>query len=99
MTGARRASSGTSLPFGLRVETKARCGHALGLALARASHERFPMDHDQFSLSFLDTTSLGGGFGLYDGSPTPKRAAKSAPTRDGAEQFEAPVSEPSSIFP
>ena len=30
------------------------------------------MNHDQFSLPFLDTTSLGGGFGLYDRSPTPK---------------------------
>ena len=57
------------------------------------------MSHDQFSLPFLDTTSLGGGFGLYDGSSTPKRAAKSAPTREGAELFEAPVSEPSSSFP
>ena len=27
------------------------------------------MNHDQFSLPFLDTTSLGGGFGLYDRSP------------------------------
>ena len=57
------------------------------------------MSHDQFSLPFLDTTSLGGGFGLYDGSSTPKRAAKSAPTREGAELFEAPVSEPSSSLP
>ena len=32
------------------------------------------MNHDQFSLPFLDTTSLGGGFGLYDGSSAPKRA-------------------------
>src|ERR1700722_9395423 len=53
------------------------------------------MDHDQFSLPFLDTTSLGGGFGLYDRSPTPKPT----PTRDGAELFEAPGSEPSSTFP
>ena len=28
------------------------------------------MKHDQFTLPFLDTTSLGGGLGLYGGFPT-----------------------------
>ena len=28
------------------------------------------MKHDQFTLPFLDTTSLGGGLGLYSGFPT-----------------------------
>ena len=57
------------------------------------------MNHDQFSLPFLDTTSLGGGFGLYDGSSTPKRAGKSAPTHEGAGLFETPVSEPTASLP
>jgi hypothetical protein len=52
------------------------------------------MNHDQFSLPFLDTTNLGGGFGLYDGSSAPQRASKPAPTLEGAELFETPVSEP-----
>ena len=52
------------------------------------------MDHDQFSLPFLDTTSLGGGFGLYGGSSAPKRSPKSAPTREDAELFDPPVLEP-----
>ena len=53
------------------------------------------MNHDQFSLPFLDTTSLGAGFGLYDRSPTPKPA----PTQEGAGLFETPVSEPTASLP
>jgi hypothetical protein len=48
------------------------------------------MNHDQFSLPFLDTTSLGGGFGVYDRPPTPKRT----PTPEGAGLFETLVLEP-----
>jgi SAM-dependent methyltransferase len=48
------------------------------------------MNNDQFSLPFLDTTSLGGGFGLYDRSPTPKPT----PTREGAGLFETPAPDP-----
>jgi adenine-specific DNA methylase len=33
------------------------------------------MKHDQFTLPFLDTTSLGGGLGLYSGFPTAKSPA------------------------
>jgi hypothetical protein len=33
------------------------------------------MNHDQFTLPFLDTTSLGGGFDLYGGFPTSKSPA------------------------
>ena len=33
------------------------------------------MKHDQFTLPFLDTTSLGGGLGLYRGFPTAKSPA------------------------
>ncbi len=29
------------------------------------------MKHDQFTLPFLDTTSLSGGMGLYGGFPAP----------------------------
>ena len=52
------------------------------------------MDHDQFSLPFLDTTSLSGGFGLYGGSSAPKRSLKPAPIREDAELFETRISEP-----
>ena len=38
------------------------------------------MKHDQFSLPFLDTTSLGGGFGLYDGSPAASRRPRRWPS-------------------
>ena len=57
------------------------------------------MNHDQFSLPFLDTTSLGGGFGLYDGSSAPKRAASPAPTHEDAGLFETPVSDPTASLP
>ena len=57
------------------------------------------MNHDQFSLPFLDTTSLGGGFGLYDGSTAPKRAANPAATREPAELFEPSASEPLAPLP
>jgi hypothetical protein len=50
------------------------------------------MNHDQFSLPFLDTTSLGGGFGLYDRSLTP-------PTREGGGLFEAPAPDPTAFLP
>ena len=53
------------------------------------------MNHDQFSLPFLDTTSLGGGFGLYDRSPTPKPA----PTREDAGLFETPAPDPTASLP
>ena len=58
------------------------------------------MSHDQFSLPFLDTTSLGGGFGLYGGSstPAPKRAAKPS-AREDAGLFETPLSEPTTPLP
>ena len=52
------------------------------------------MDHDQFSLPFLDTTSLSGGFGLYGGSSAPKRSPKPAAIREDAELFDTPVLEP-----
>jgi hypothetical protein len=45
------------------------------------------MDHDQFALPFLDTTSLGG-FGLYERFVT----SKPPRTREDAESFETPVS-------
>ena len=32
------------------------------------------MKHDQFTLPFLDTTSLGGGMGLYGGFPDSRRS-------------------------
>ena len=51
------------------------------------------MNHDQFTLPFLDTTSLGGGFGLYRGFPTSKSRAhthiNSEP--EAAEVLDAPV--------
>jgi hypothetical protein len=53
------------------------------------------MNHDQFSLPFLDTTSLGGGFGLYDRSPTPKPT----PTREDAGLFETPAPNPTASLP
>jgi len=53
------------------------------------------MNHDQFSLPFLDTTSLGGGFGLYDRSPTPKPT----PTREDAGLFETPAPDPTASLP
>src|SRR6202161_1050212 len=53
------------------------------------------MHHHQFPLPFLDTTSLGGGFGLYDRSPTPKPT----PTREGAGLFETPAPDPTASFP
>ena len=53
------------------------------------------MNHDQFSLPFLDTTSLGGGFGLYDRSSTPKPT----PTREGAGLFETPAPDPTASLP
>jgi hypothetical protein len=53
------------------------------------------MNHDQFSLPFLDTTSLGGGFGLYDRSPTPKPT----PAREGAGLFETPAPDPTASLP
>jgi hypothetical protein len=56
-------------------------------------HERLPMNHDQFTLPFLDTTTLGGGFGLYGGFPTAKSRAhthiNSEP--EAAEVLDAPV--------
>ena len=57
------------------------------------------MNHDQFSLPFLDTTSLGGGFGLYDGSSAPKRGPKPAPTHESAGLFETPISESTAPLP
>jgi hypothetical protein len=39
-------------------------------------HERLPMNHDQFTLPFLDTTIAGDGFGLYGGFPTAKSSRK-----------------------
>jgi predicted RNA methylase len=52
------------------------------------------MSHDQFTLPFLDTTTLGGGFGLYGGFPTAKSGAhariNSKP--ETAEVLDAPVS-------
>ena len=53
------------------------------------------MNHDQFSLPFLDTTSLGGGFDLYDRSSTPKPA----PTREDAGLFETPAPDPTASLP
>ena len=53
------------------------------------------MNHDQFTLPFLDTTSLGGGFGLYDRSPTPKPT----PTREDAGLFETPAPDPTASLP
>ena len=52
------------------------------------------MNHDQFSLPFLDTTSLSGGFGLYGGSSTPKRSPKPTSIGEDAELFDTPVSDP-----
>ena len=51
------------------------------------------MNHDQFTLPFLDTTSLGGGFGLYGGPPTAKSSDNAQPNfgLDGAEALDAPV--------
>src|SRR5271154_5615855 len=48
-----------------------------GFASARAffSEGAPPMKHDQFTLPFLDTTSLGGGLGLYGGFPTARSPA------------------------
>jgi hypothetical protein len=57
------------------------------------------MKHDQFTLPFLDTTSLGGGFGLYDGSSAPKHAPKPVPTLEGAALFETPVSDRTASVP
>jgi hypothetical protein len=54
------------------------------------------MNHDQFSLPFLDTTSLGGGgFGLYGGSSTPKPT----PARETAGLFEMPAPDPTASLP
>jgi adenine-specific DNA methylase len=51
------------------------------------------MDHDQFALPFLDTTSLGGGLGLYGGYSAAK-ATLGAPMDlepDEVEVVEAPA--------
>ena len=40
------------------------------------------MNHDQFSLPFLDTTSFGGGFGLYGGFSAPKTTASARVDRN-----------------
>ena len=54
------------------------------------------MNHDQFSLPFLDTTSLGGGgFGLYGGSSTPKPT----PAGETAGLFEMPAPDPTASLP
>jgi hypothetical protein len=52
-----------------------------------------PMKHDQFTLPFLDTTSLSGGFGLYGGFSAPKSPAPSPvnPEPEQAEVVEAPT--------
>jgi len=43
----------------------------------------------------MTAAELGGGFGLYDRSPTPKPT----PTQEGAGLFETPVSEPTASVP
>ena len=50
------------------------------------------MKHDQFTLPFLDTTSLGGGLGLYSGFPTAKSPALPEMTfePEAAEVVDAP---------
>ena len=46
------------------------------------------MNHDQFTLPFLDTTIVAEGFGLYGGFPTAK---SSAPAQMNFEPEEAEV--------
>jgi predicted RNA methylase len=56
------------------------------------------MNHDQFTLPFLDTTALGGGFGLYGGFPIAKSSAHAHQNfePDEPEVLDAPVpTEPS----
>jgi hypothetical protein len=64
-----------------------------GLALARPFHERLPMNHDQFTLPFLDTTAPSGSLGLYGAFPTTKSSAHThmdfAP--DEPEALDAPI--------
>jgi hypothetical protein len=43
------------------------------------------MNHDQLTLPFLDTTSLGGGFGLYGEFPTAKSPAGAPMNFEAAE--------------
>src|SRR5208283_5357236 len=57
-----------------------------------------PMKHDQFTLPFLDTTSLAGGLGLYSGFPTAGFPTAKSPTLpemtfepEKAEVVEAPA--------
>ena len=53
------------------------------------------MKHDQFTLPFLDTTSLGGGLGLYSGFPTAKSPALPEMTfraEEAAEIVDTPYS-------
>ena len=52
------------------------------------------MKHDQFTLPFLDTTSLGGGLGLYSGFPTAKSPALPEMTfePEAAEVVDTPYS-------
>ena len=72
---SRASSTSPPLPLpnpALRIRPEpgalTRSGPARICARFSVSKRRSPMDHDQFSLPFLDTTSLSGGFGLYGGS-------------------------------
>jgi hypothetical protein len=57
------------------------------------------MNHDQFTLPFLDTTPLGAGFGLYGGFPTAKSPAHAHQNfePDEPEVIEAPASTKPSV--
>jgi hypothetical protein len=51
------------------------------------------MKHDQFTLPFLDTTIVAGGFGLYGGFPTAKSPAPAQMNfePEEAEILDAPI--------
>jgi N12 class adenine-specific DNA methylase/predicted RNA methylase len=59
-----------------------------GSRLHALFHERLPMNHDQFTLPFLDTTIVAEGFGLYGGFPTAESSAQ-AQMNFKAEEDEA----------
>jgi hypothetical protein len=77
-----------------KVDLRLQCGMPCSkLEVSTVQHGSFPAP--AICTRPLDTTSLGGGFGLYDGSPTPKPT----PTREDAGLFETPAPDPTASLP